>query len=126
MYKRGRRSLRRVTLLETHAQKKTMTNIALLLVLAHYVVAAPQPTSDSYGALVAADPIPLLPRQQDTPENTNKSRGAFPNSVPPGGVCSIDGDCSGYPFAYCSGTCMCRDGALNAGSTCVEQGRCSV
>lgn len=43
-------------------------------------------------------------------------------TISPGGVCSQEQDCSGYPYAYCLGTCMCRDGAINAGSTCLEPG----
>ncbi|KFD46835.1 hypothetical protein M513_12281 [Trichuris suis] len=42
--------------------------------------------------------------------------------VPPGGICSNDEDCSGFPFAYCMSNCMCKDYAINAGSTCLEAG----
>lgn len=52
-----------------------------------------------------------------------RERQSLPGSVPPGGICSGDPDCNGYPHAYCSGTCMCRAGSFNAGSTCVESGR---
>jgi hypothetical protein len=34
-------------------------------------------------------------------------------------VCSTDSSCAGYPLAFCEGVCKCREGALNAGSTCV-------
>lgn len=44
-------------------------------------------------------------------------------SVPPGGACGVDAHCAGYPYAYCQATCQCRDGAINAGSTCVGQSK---
>ena len=37
----------------------------------------------------------------------------------PDSVCSSDSVCAGYPLAFCDGTCKCREGALNAGSTCI-------
>ncbi|KRX88519.1 Prion-like-(Q/N-rich) domain-bearing protein 25, partial [Trichinella pseudospiralis] len=48
--------------------------------------------------------------------------GSTTGVVPPGGICSDDEDCSGYPFAFCMGNCMCKDFAINAGSTCLEPG----
>ena len=39
--------------------------------------------------------------------------------LPPNSVCSSDSVCAGYPLAFCDGTCKCREGALNAGSTCI-------
>uniref|UniRef100_A0A915KL27 EGF-like domain-containing protein n=1 Tax=Romanomermis culicivorax TaxID=13658 RepID=A0A915KL27_ROMCU len=58
-----------------------------------------------------------LPSRSKT---TPSAKRTLNSVVPPGGVCSADSDCSGYPYAYCSGTCMCRDLAINAGSTCLS------
>uniref|UniRef100_A0A914VG41 EGF-like domain-containing protein n=1 Tax=Plectus sambesii TaxID=2011161 RepID=A0A914VG41_9BILA len=90
--------------------------------------------SSSLVPIVLADSLPLplpipfdLGRSNQRQHRTSqvywadqRERQNVPSSVPPGGICSGDPDCNGYPHAYCSGTCMCRSGAFNAGSTCVE------
>ncbi|OUC41718.1 hypothetical protein D917_03181, partial [Trichinella nativa] len=67
-------------------------------------------------------------QHRQTDDNTNSAVvpklfvGSTAGVVPPGGICSDDEDCSGYPFAFCMGNCMCKDFAINAGSTCLEPG----
>ncbi|KRX14164.1 Prion-like-(Q/N-rich) domain-bearing protein 25 [Trichinella nelsoni] len=72
-------------------------------------------------------------QHRQTDENTNSAVvpklfvGSTAGVVPPGGICSDDEDCSGYPFAFCMGNCMCKDFAINAGSTCsMNKGNCGI
>ncbi|KRY09795.1 Prion-like-(Q/N-rich) domain-bearing protein 25 [Trichinella patagoniensis] len=72
-------------------------------------------------------------QHRQTDDNTNSAVvpklfvGSTAGVVPPGGICSDDEDCSGYPFAFCMGNCMCKDFAINAGSTCsMNKGNCGI
>lgn len=71
-------------------------------------------------------PIPAAARSTPFPFQTANDqpsvrRQAADNTVPPGGSCSFDTDCAGYPYAECRSTCQCTTNAVNAGSKCVRK-----
>lgn len=79
-------------------------------------------TGRSYGARGVINYQAMAPQFPQVPPTSMVSATGF-GTVPPGGICSQDQECAGNPFAYCMSTCMCRDGAINAGSTCLEPGK---
>uniref|UniRef100_A0A914CBE1 EGF-like domain-containing protein n=1 Tax=Acrobeloides nanus TaxID=290746 RepID=A0A914CBE1_9BILA len=53
-------------------------------------------------------------------QNANtQQNSAAASLLPPESVCTSDASCAGFPLAFCDRVCRCREGALNAGSTCI-------